>query len=54
MQEKFILTTSGATKIEVILSEQLLIEQEGGGEISTSEAKKSIMVVRKMLRDKKT
>lgn len=53
LAEKFLLTTSGGSRIEVVLAEDTLIEEAGGGEVSTSEAEKSIMVVRRMLRDKK-
>ena len=53
--EIFKLTTSGGTSIEVILRDRkLLIEKMGGGEIPITDVEKTISVVRKMLREKKS
>ena len=52
--EKFVLTTSGGTTLEVFLTDPKLIEKMGGGKIPTTEAEKTISVVRKMLREKKS
>ncbi|WP_024770000.1 hypothetical protein [Aquimarina macrocephali] len=52
VSEKFILTTSGSSWIEVRLSENVMIE-EVGGEFSTSDADNAIRSIRQMLRDKK-
>lgn len=52
--EKFVLTTSGGTTLHVFLTDPKLIEKMGGGEMPTTEAEKTILVVRKMLREKKS
>lgn len=52
--EKFVLTTSGGTTLHVFLSDPKLIEKMGGGKMPTTEAEKTILVVRKMLREKKS
>jgi hypothetical protein len=52
--ETFVLTTSGGTSVEAVLSDPKLIELMGGGEIPTTNAERAIQVVRKMLREKKT
>lgn len=51
--EKFKLTTSGGTSIEVLLRDPKLIEYMGGGDIPTTEAETAIQAIRKMLREKK-
>ena len=51
--EVFVLTTSGSTKLEVTLSEKILIEAVGGGEIPKSLSERSILAVRRMIREKK-
>ena len=51
--DKFVLTTSGGTSIEVVISDPTLIKSVGGGSIPTERADKAIRVVRKMLREKK-
>ena len=52
VSEKFILTTSGSSVLEVKLSENELVEKVGG-KFSTSESEYAIRSVRQMLRDKK-
>jgi hypothetical protein len=52
--ETFVLTTSGGTSVEVVLSDPQLIEKMGGGNIPKTQAEKAIQTVRKMLREKKT
>ena len=51
--ETFVLTTSGGTNLEVVLSDPKLIEVVGGGSIPIDTAEKAIRAVRKMLREKK-
>ncbi|MCI4670927.1 MAG: hypothetical protein MRZ79_22515 [Bacteroidia bacterium] len=51
--EIFVLTTSGGTKLEVVLTERVLIEAVGGGELPKTLSENSVKVVRKMLREKK-
>ena len=51
--ETFVLTTSGGTSIEVVLSDPKLIDSVGGGSIPTDMAEKAVQTVRKMLREKK-
>jgi hypothetical protein len=51
--ETFVLTTSGGTKVEVVLSDPQLIEAVGGGKIPVHLADKAITSVRRMLREKK-
>ncbi|HYK91114.1 MAG TPA: hypothetical protein VE398_20245 [Acidobacteriota bacterium] len=51
--ETFTLTTSGATKISVVLRDTRLIQRAGGGTIPTDIADKAVATVRKMLREKK-
>ncbi|MCT7634746.1 hypothetical protein N5U36_04735 [Aliarcobacter butzleri] len=51
--EKFTLTTSGGTSIEVLLRAPKLIEYMGGGDIPTTVAEVAIQAIRKMLREKK-
>lgn len=52
ISEKFILTTTGSSRVEVKLSENVMIE-EVGGEFSKSDSENAIRCIRKMLRDKK-
>lgn len=52
--QKFILTTSGGTSLPVTLTEGLLKEATDGGEFSLSEAHRSISVIRRIIRDKKS
>jgi hypothetical protein len=51
--ETFVLTTSGATSVRVVLKDPILIESLGGGEIPTERADQAVQAVRKMLRDRK-
>jgi len=51
--ETFVLTTSGGTSIEVVLSDPMLAESLGGGQIPTQPADQAVQAVRKMLREKK-
>jgi len=53
MAEKFVLTTSGGTALEVVLSDPNLEELAGGGTLPTDRADAAIRSVRKMLREKK-
>lgn len=52
--QKFILTTAGGSKVSVTLAENLLKEATQGGEFHLSIANKSINVVRRIIRDKKS
>lgn len=51
---KFVLTTKGGSKISVILSDHILKEATNGGEFRLTKALKSIAVVRRIIRDKKS
>lgn len=51
--EKFILTTSGGTSIEVVLRAPALIQSAGGGTIPTELAEQAILAIRTMLRETK-
>lgn len=52
--ETFTLTTSGGTSISVLLRDPELAKFMGGGEIKISNAEKTIQVIRKILREKKS
>ncbi|WP_394747115.1 hypothetical protein [Spongiimicrobium salis] len=52
--QKFKLTTTGGTSISVILKEGVLKEVSDGGEFSLTEALKSISIVRRIIREKKS
>lgn len=52
--QKFILTTKGGTKLPVTLTEHLLKEATNGGEFWLTDALKSISIVRRIIRDKKS
>ncbi|NMH87981.1 hypothetical protein [Flavivirga algicola] len=53
--QKFVLTTKGGTRLSVTLTEAILKEATDGGDVfSLSEAHKSISVVRRIVRDKKS
>jgi hypothetical protein len=51
--ETFVLTTSGATSVRVVLKDPQLIACLGGGELTTEGADQATKAVRKMLREKK-
>ncbi len=51
--DMFVLTTSGGSRIEVVLRDPQLIKSAGGGSIPTEMADKAVQAVRKMLREKK-
>ena len=51
--EKFVLTTSGGTALQVVLSDPNLEDLAGGGTLPTDRAEAAIRSVRKMLREKK-
>ena len=53
MAEKFVLTTSGGTALQVVLRDPNLAELVGGGTLPTDRADAAIRSVRKMLREKK-
>ncbi len=52
--QKFVLTTKGGTRLPVTLTEGVLKEATDGGVFSLSEAHKSISIVRRIVRDKKS
>lgn len=54
LTQKFVLTTAGGSKVSVTLTENLIKEASKGGEFSISEANRSINVVRRIIRDKKS
>jgi len=51
---EFILTTKGGTKLPVTLSDRILKQSTEGGEFRLTEALKSISVIRRIIRDKKS
>lgn len=51
--EKFILTTSGGTALEVILNDPKFLEAVGGGAMPKDRTEKAVTAVRKMLLEKK-
>ena len=53
MAEKFLLTTSGGTSIDVVPSDSHIVEAVGGGEMPKHFAAKALRSVRKMLWEKK-
>jgi len=54
LAQKFILTTSGGSRLSVTLSEDILKEITKGGSFQLSKASKSINVVRRIIRGKKS
>lgn len=51
--EKFILTTSGGTALEVILNDPKFLEAVGGGAMPKDRTEKAVTAVRRMLLEKK-
>jgi hypothetical protein len=51
--ESFVLVTSGASRVRVVLNDPVFIESLGGGSVSTELAEQAVQAVRKMLREKK-
>jgi hypothetical protein len=51
--ETFVLTTSGATSVRVVLRDPILIASLGSGTLATEPADPAVQAVRQMLRDKK-